>query len=92
MTNQFSEIYQLVDQYYDITTELIRKEWSPKVYEKYYYYYYYYYLIFFQANCLISIGGVRKLLPYVPRFTENGVSQFMNVYESLIFGIARTTS
>ena len=32
MTNQFSEIYQLVDQYYDISTELIRKEYSPKVY------------------------------------------------------------
>ena len=88
MTNQFSEIYQLVDQYYDITTELIRKEWSPKVYEKYYYYY----LIFFQANCLIGIGGVRRLLPYMSRFIENGASQFMNVYESLIFDIARTTS
>lgn len=33
MTNQFSEIYQLVDQYYDITTELTRKEYNPKVYE-----------------------------------------------------------
>ena len=49
-------------------------------------------LIFFQVNCLVGISGVRRLLPYMPRFIENGVSQFMNVYESLIFDIARTTS
>ena len=88
MTNEFSEIYHLVDQYYNITTELTRKEYSPKVYERYYYYY----LTFFQANCLVGIGGVRRLLSYMPRFIENGVSQFMNVYESLIFDIVKTTS